>query len=36
VSFTLRLAVLAVYVAVTFVVLVRVVNHQGSEREALA
>jgi predicted secreted protein len=36
VSFTLRLAVLAVYVAVTFVVLVGVVNRQGSERDALA
>jgi hypothetical protein len=36
VSFTLRLVVLAAYVAVTFVVLVRVVNRQGSEREALA
>jgi hypothetical protein len=36
VSFGLRLAVLAIYLAVTFVVLVRVVNRQGSERDALA
>jgi hypothetical protein len=36
VSFTLRLSVFAVYIAVMFIVLVRVVNRQGSEQEALA
>src|ERR1700760_1477028 len=36
VSFTLRLSVFAIYVVVMFVVLLRVVNRQGSEREALA
>lgn len=36
VSFTLRIAVLAVYVVVMFLVLLRVVNRQESEQEALA
>ncbi|WP_319433814.1 hypothetical protein [Mycobacterium sp. RTGN5] len=36
VSFTLRLVVLATFVVVTFLVLLRVVNRQGSEREVLA
>jgi hypothetical protein len=36
VSFTLRLSVFAVYIAVMFAVLVRVVNRQGSEQEVLA
>lgn len=34
-SFTLRLGVLAAYVAVMFVVLLRVVNRQGEEQESL-
>ena len=36
VSFTLRLSVFAIYIVVMFVVLLGVVNRQGSEREALA
>lgn len=36
VSFTLRLSVFAIYIAVMFVVLLGVVNRQGSEGEALA
>jgi hypothetical protein len=36
VSFTLRLSVFAIYVVVMFVVLLRVVNRQGDEREAVA
>ncbi|WP_179469210.1 hypothetical protein [Mycolicibacterium vinylchloridicum] len=36
VSYTLRLIVLATFIAVTFVVLLRVVNRQGAEREVLA
>lgn len=36
VSFTLRIAVLAVYVVVMFLVLLRVVNRQESEQEELA
>ncbi|RDH77226.1 hypothetical protein DVS77_17585 [Mycolicibacterium moriokaense] len=35
VSFTLRLAVLATYVVVMFLVLLRVVNRQGDERDVL-
>jgi hypothetical protein len=35
VSFTLRLVVLGTFIAVTFLVLLRVVNRQGAEREAL-
>lgn len=36
VSYTLRLVVLATFIVVTFVVLLRVVNRQGAEREVLA
>lgn len=36
VSFTLRIGVLATYVVVMFLVLLRVVNRQGDERESLA
>ena len=36
VSFTLRIVVLATYVVVMFVVLLRTVNRQGSEQEELA
>jgi hypothetical protein len=36
VSFTLRIIVLATFVVVTFLVLLRVVNRQGAEREVLA
>jgi hypothetical protein len=36
VSFTLRLSVFAIYIVVMFVVLLGVVNRQGSEGEALA
>jgi hypothetical protein len=36
VSFTLRLIVLGTFIAVTFFVLLRVVNRQGAEREVLA
>jgi hypothetical protein len=35
VSFTLRLVVLGTFIAVTFLVLLRVVNRQGAEREVL-
>jgi hypothetical protein len=35
VSFTLRIAVLATYLVVTFLVLLRTVNRQGSEQEVL-
>lgn len=35
VSFTLRIAVLATYLGVTFLVLLRIVNRQGSEQEVL-
>lgn len=36
VSFTLRLIVLGTFIVVTFLVLLRVVNRQGAEREVLA
>jgi hypothetical protein len=36
VSFTLRLAVFAAFVVVMFLVLLKVVNRQGSEQDALA
>ena len=36
VSFTLRIVVLASYVVVMFLVLLRIVNRQGSEQEVLA
>ncbi|QZT60497.1 hypothetical protein [Mycolicibacterium austroafricanum] len=36
VSFTLRLLVFATYIVVMFLVLLRIVNRQGSEREVLA
>jgi hypothetical protein len=36
VSFTLRLIVLGTFLVVTFLVLLRVVNRQGAEREVLA